>query len=59
MRKADSTFTADMFRSWLTVSRLVAVSHGEDTVSVPRWEETKHLEAARIARVSQSTTQSS
>ena len=49
-RKANRRIMAEDLHRWLTVSRLLALSHGESELSEGRWEQMKHLEAARIGR---------
>lgn len=51
LRKADSAFSAQMFESLLTLSRLVAISYGEAGATLQRWEEAKKLEETRLGRL--------
>eukprot|EP01052_Picozoa_sp_SAG31_P010334 SAG31_NODE_564_length_14059_cov_5.728940_9_plen_106_part_00 len=50
-RKADRRIKPDDLHRWLTVSRLLALSHGEKELTAARWEQMKQLEAARLQRV--------
>jgi hypothetical protein len=53
MRQKDSTVSVELYRSWLTLARLLALSYGETTLTANRWEYTKSLEQTRLDRVKQ------
>ena len=55
MRQMDSqNVTADSLHSLLTLSRLVAISKGDRSLSLETWDHVVRLEAARTARQSAS-----
>ena len=49
--QADKKVGEEGLHRWLTLARLLAMSHGEATVSNQRWQEMLALEARRLARV--------
>ena len=50
-RKVNPRITGDNLGHWLTVARLLALSHGETDISPARWQTMKQMEAAREERI--------
>ena len=50
-RQVDKEITPQNLHDWITHARLVAVSHGETTLTEARWQEARAMEAARLQRV--------
>lgn len=50
-RKDDPTVTQETFHSWLTLARLLATSHGENTLLPARWQELQRFEHERRSRL--------
>ena len=49
-RRADPTVGQETFHLWLTLARLLSVSHGETALTLGRWRQARELEARRIER---------
>ena len=50
-RQADSKVGQDDLHEWITHARLVALSHGEHQLTLPRWQESRRHEITRKQRV--------
>lgn len=50
-RKEDGTLTAETFHSWMTLARLMALSHGSGSISIEHWNLVRSLENRRTERV--------
>ncbi|KYR00823.1 UPF0557 family protein [Tieghemostelium lacteum] len=51
-RQIKPDTTQDTFHYWLTLSRLLALSFGENSVSISRWDYMKNLEEKRLQSLS-------
>jgi len=54
-RQQDKDISAEHLHAWITHARLLAVSHGETTLTDARWNEARAMEAVRLQRVKQVT----
>ena len=43
--------TAETFHSWMTLARLMALSHGESVIGVEHWNLVRALEKRRTERL--------
>ena len=47
-RLNDQTFKVDDFHSWLVLARLLALSHGQSSITTDIWTRMRELERARL-----------
>jgi hypothetical protein len=50
-RQKNSKITPQNLHDWITHARLLAVSHGETTLTEARWNEARAMETVRLQRV--------
>lgn len=50
-RKVEAKVTSDSFHLWLTLSRLMALSFGQETLTVDQWKVLLNMEKLRLGRL--------
>eukprot|EP01138_Halocafeteria_seosinensis_P010925 gb/GECG01011158.1/.p1 GENE.gb/GECG01011158.1/~~gb/GECG01011158.1/.p1 ORF type:complete len:794 (+),score=102.15 gb/GECG01011158.1/:1-2382(+) len=54
-QQSGETISQEYMHCWLSLAKLNAISHGEETLSLERWKQTTQLERERQARLPQET----
>mmetsp|Transcript_40604 Transcript_40604/g.68014 ORF Transcript_40604/g.68014 Transcript_40604/m.68014 type:complete len:82 (-) Transcript_40604:248-493(-) len=50
-RQHNSALSQEDFHRWLTLVRLISLSHGESTMTASRWQEMRQMEQVREERL--------